>query len=154
MTAFIIVILLILGILLVILEFLAPGITIAGIGGVVLTGGGVYLAYSNYGSIIGHITLASVLVFNIVLVVYILKSRVLSKLMLNTNVDGKVETDTDIINIGDTGVCITRLAPMGKVKVGDTVVEGQSLGGYIDEHSEVEVVKVFKYKIIVKLKDN
>lgn len=155
MTVFVIVLLIVLGIVLLLLEFLViPGVTIAGIGGVALMGGGVYLAYANYGPMAGHMTLAAVLVCNTAMIIYVLKSRTWKKLMLNTNVDGKVETETHVINVGDSGVCITRLAPMGKVKVGDTVVEGQSLGGYIDERTEVEVVKVFKYKIIVKPKNS
>jgi len=41
---------------------------------------------------------------------------------------------------------------MGKVQVGDQVVEAQSESGYVAENSLVTVVKVYKNKIIVKLK--
>jgi membrane-bound ClpP family serine protease len=54
---------------------------------------------------------------------------------------------------GDEGVCLGRLAPMGKVRVGDVVVEAQSPGGYIDANSEVIIVRVLKNKVIVKLKN-
>lgn len=155
MTVFVIVLLIVLGIVLLLLEFLViPGVTIAGIGGVALMVGGVYMAYSNYGNVVGNITLISVLILNMVLLVYVLKSRTWKKLMLDSKVDGTVETDTPAINIGDDGVCVTRLAPMGKIRVGDIVVEGQSLGGYIDENTEIEVVEVYKYKIIVKPKNS
>ena len=47
MTVFVIVLLLLLGIVLLLLEFLVvPGVTIAGIGGVIMMGGGIYLAYT------------------------------------------------------------------------------------------------------------
>jgi membrane-bound ClpP family serine protease len=153
MTVFVIVLLLVLGIVLLLLEFLVvPGVTIAGIGGVIMMGGGIYLAYTTYGSMVGHITLFSVLVVNIVIMVYALKSRTWKKFMLDSKVDSSVETDTPVINVGDTGICVTRLAPMGKVRVGDLVVEGQSIEGYLDAKTNVEVVKVYKYKIIVKPK--
>lgn len=71
---------------------------------------------------------------------------------LNTQIDGTVEGIDRSIQEGDTGLCLGRLAPMGKVKVGDHIVEGQSQSGYINENSEVVVIKVLKNKIIVKLK--
>ena len=74
--------------------------------------------------------------------------------MLESKVDSSVDTDTPEINVGDTGSCVTRLAPMGKVRIGDIVVEGQSIEGYLDAKTEVEVVKIYKYKIIVKPKNN
>jgi len=155
MTVFVIVLLLVLGIVLLLLEFLVvPGVTIAGIGGVLMMGGGIYLAYTTYGSMAGHITLFSVLLVNVVLLVYALKSRTWKKFMLETKIDGSVETDTPVVNIGDIGVCVTRLAPMGKVRVGDIVVEGQSIEGYLDAKTDIEVVKVYKYKIIVKPKND
>ncbi len=125
MTVFVIVLLLLLGIVLLLLEFLVvPGVTIAGIGGVIMMGGGIYLAYTTYGSTVGHIILLSVLVVNIVLIMYALKSRTWKKFMLESKVDSSVDTDTPEINVGDTGSCVTRLAPMGKVRIGDIVVEG------------------------------
>ncbi len=155
MTVFVIVLLLLLGIVLLLLEFLVvPGVTIAGIGGVIMMGGGIYLAYTTYGSTVGHIILLSVLVVNIVLIMYALKSRTWKKFMLESKVDSSVDTDTPEINVGDTGSCVTRLAPMGKVRIGDIVVEGQSIEGYLDAKTEVEVVKIYKYKIIVKPKNN
>ena len=155
MTVFVIVLLLLLGIVLLLLEFrVVPGVTIAGIGGVIMMGGGIYLAYTTYGSTVGHIILLSVLVVNIVLIMYALKSRTWKKFMLESKVDSSVDTDTPEINVGDTGSCVTRLAPMGKVRIGDIVVEGQSIEGYLDAKTEVEVVKIYKYKIIVKPKNN
>jgi len=49
-----IIILIVLGIFLFVIEFLlVPGVTIAGIGGLILTMFGVYKAFDNYGSNVG-----------------------------------------------------------------------------------------------------
>ena len=37
------------------------------------------------------------------------------------------------------GICLGRLSPMGKVKIGEVVVEALSQSGYIDSRAEVEV---------------
>lgn len=58
----------------------------------------------------------------------------------------------DAIKEGDIGMTQGRLAPMGKVRVGDSVVEAESRSGYVEENREVVVLKVYKNKIIVKLK--
>ncbi len=62
--------------------------------------------------------------------------------------------DTDItedqIKVGDRGKAMTRLAPMGKIEVNGIVREAKSLEGYIDEHSDIEVVAVEGTRISVK----
>jgi membrane-bound ClpP family serine protease len=56
----------------------------------------------------------------------------------------------DQMKAGDSGETITRLAPMGKIKVNDIVREAKSIDGYIDEHSPIEVVSVEGTSIKVK----
>jgi len=41
---------------------------------------------------------------------------------------------------------------MGKVKVHDMVCEAKSISGFIDENTEIEVIKVSRNQLIVKLK--
>ena len=68
------------------------------------------------------------------------------------NVDGTVDKDLteEQIKAGDLGTSITRLAPMGKIKINSLVREAKSVEGYIDEHNEVEVVSVEGTRILVK----
>ena len=44
------------------------------------------------------------------------------------------------------------MAPMGKVLVNNQSIEATSTGGFIDENTEIEVVKVLQNKLIVKPK--
>ena len=58
--------LIVLGIVLFLIEFLIiPGITIAGIGGMILTAAGIYLAYSNFGPQTGFYFLLGTLIVSL-----------------------------------------------------------------------------------------
>ena len=64
-------------------------------------------------------------------------------MILEKNIEGKVEQmDTDKIAVGDMGKTIGRLAPMGKVKVNGQVIEAQSTGSFIDQKTEIKVLKI------------
>jgi len=149
-----IILLILLGMLLFLVEFfLVPGITIAGIGGAILMGASVFMAYRTHGTAVGSWTLAATLLFTILTMVFALRSRTWRRLMLKKNIDSKVEVDgivNEKIKPGDNGEAVTRLAPIGKVMVNDVVVEAKSIGGYVDPHTPVEVVKIGTTQIIVK----
>ena len=152
MTLFVIILLILLGLLLLLIEFaVIPGVTIAGIGGFILLGVSVYIAFVNYGNVAGFITLGAVLILSPAMIFYFFKSRAGKKMMLNATIDGKVETvDEAKILVGDTGKTIGRLAPMGKVRVNGETVEAQSKGTFIDENTEIKVLKVLSNKIVVE----
>lgn len=152
MTTFTIILLIFLGLLLLLIEFaVIPGVTIAGIGGFILLGLSVYIAFVEYGTGIGFLTLTFVLVASPLLIVYFFKSRTGKKMVLETFLDGKVESvDNEKIHVGDTGKTIGRLAPSGKVKVNGEVVEAQSTGGFVDHNTEIKVLKILTNKIIVE----
>ena len=153
----VIIILIVLGILLFVIEFLlVPGVTVAGIGGLVLTVLGVYKAFNDFGSSVGIWVLIGTLMLSVFVIAMSLRARTWSRLMLRTDVKGTVDHDIteDQIKAGDRGTTLTRLAPMGKIEVNGIVREAKSLEGYIDEHSDIEVVSVEGTRISVKhLKD-
>jgi membrane-bound ClpP family serine protease len=149
----ILIVLVLVGFSLLLLEFLVfPGVNVVGLIGLVCVGGAVYIAYSSLGSTAGHLTLLAIAGGGFAVTFYALRSKTWKRLQLDARIDGSVEGVDEQVKEGDEGVCLGRLAPMGKVRVGDVVVEAQSPGGYIDANSEVVVVKVLKNKVIVKLK--
>lgn len=152
MTILIILFLIFLGILLLLLEFaVIPGITIAGIGGVLLLGTSIYLAFSTYGIIAGIVTTAFVLIAVPVLGLKFFKSRTGRKMVLESEVSGKVdEIDTQVIHPGDEGITVGRLAPTGKVKINNVTMEGKSIGGFIDQQIPIRVIEVLKTQVIVE----
>jgi membrane-bound ClpP family serine protease len=153
MTILAIIFLILLGLILLILEFaVIPGFTIAGIGGVAMLIASIYLAFSEYGTLAGFITLLTVLVSAPLLFYYFFKTRAGKKMVLNTKIEGKVEAfDPLKIQPGDTGITIGRLAPSGKVKVNGEVADAQSTGSFIDPIKPVRVVRVIPNKVIVEL---
>jgi len=154
MSIFVIIFLILLGLLLLLIEFaVIPGVTIAGIGAFVLFVISVYIAFAQYGTIAGFITLLVILIIAPAMIVHFFKSKSGKKMILDSQIDGKVEyINTEKIHVGDTGKSIGRLAPSGKVKVNGEVVEAQSTGGlFIDHDLDVRVIKIESNKIIVEL---
>ncbi len=148
-----IILLIVLGIFLFLIEFLLiPGITIAGVGGALLTIAGVYLSFEEFGTRAGVVVLLFTLVSFLVIFAFSLRANTWKKAMLNTNIDSNVSEDMglELIHEGDKGETIGRLAPMGKIRVNNHAFEAKSISGYIDPHVPIEVVKVHGSQIIVK----
>ncbi len=148
------VLLILTGIFLLLLEVLVlPGISIAGIGGVLFLIAGVIYSYNSFGSTGGHVTLASAFVLVGLSAIFTFRSKTWKKAMLDTQIDSKVDVMKDVdVAIGDEGITISRLAPMGKVKVNNKYLEAKSLQGFIDEKTEIVIVKIQSSNIIVKPK--
>lgn len=148
-----VILLIVLGILLFVIEFLlVPGVTVAGIGGLILTVFGVYKAFNDFGASTGVWVLIATLLLSVFTIAMSLRARTWKRLMLNTNISGTVDHDIteDQIKAGDRGSALTRLAPMGKVLVNDIVREAKSTEGYIEAHADIEVVSVEGTRISVK----
>ncbi len=149
----VIIILIVLGILLFVIEFLlVPGVTIAGIGGLILTVFGVYKAFEEYGPSVGVWVLIGTIVLSVFVIAMSLRARTWNRLMLKTNITGTVDRDLtdEQMKTGDRGVALTRLAPMGKIQVNDMVREAKSTEGYVDENTDIEIVSVEGTRISVK----
>lgn len=149
-----IIVLIVIGLILLVAEFLIiPGVTIAGIGGLVLIVFGVYSAYSQFGATTGHVTLLLTAVASIATIALSLRAKTWRRVALNNSIDSKaIEEYDQIVKTGDEGITISRLAPMGKAKINDYIVEVTTLDELIDQQSTIEVVKVEGNKITVKLK--
>jgi membrane-bound ClpP family serine protease len=145
--------LILLGIFMFLVEFLLiPGITVAGIGGFILVSAGIYVAFTEHGTDLGLITLGITIVSSVIILAFSLRSRTWKNVMLNTNIDGKVNEGPEegLIKAGDKGETLTRLAPVGKVNVNGIVMEAKSISGYVDPHNTIEVIKISGSQLIVK----
>jgi len=152
MNIIIILFLIILGIVLLIIEItILPGITVAGLGGVLLFAYSIYLAFSNYGSLIGFLILAFILIVAPTIVVLLFKGKSGKKMVLKTVLHGVAnEINHEKVNIGDIGVTIGRLAPMGKIKVNNEVVEVRSTGTFVNPGEKVRIIQIEKSQITVE----
>jgi membrane-bound ClpP family serine protease len=152
MNILIILFLIFLGVVLLLIEFtILPGITIAGIGGFLLFAYSIYLAFTSYGTLAGFLTLGFVMIVAPLLLVYLFKGKSGKKMVLGAVITGVAnQLDTAKIKVGDIGITIGRLAPMGKIKVNDEVVEVKSTGSFVDPGQQVRIVEIEKSLITVE----
>jgi len=150
----VIILLIILGIFLFLVEFLLiPGITVAGIGGGALLIGGIIMGYRYHGVTAGNFILLGTLLLFIITIILALKSKTWKRLSLKATIDGKVnviEENENILYVGEVGLTVSRMNPMGKVMVKGQVYVAQSQGDFIDQKTKVKIIKVLSNKIIVK----
>lgn len=149
-----IVFLIAIGIITILLEILViPGVGIVGIIGFVSVVFGIFQAYSVYGTMAGNITLIVSAFIMVLLFVMSLRSNTWKRLMLNDSIDSKMNTiDEALVKVGSEGISISRLAPSGTARIEGELYEVHTLGEFVDENTELIVVKVNRNKIIVKTK--
>lgn len=149
------VILLVLGIILIILEFFVPG-GILGLIGAAAIIGSLFLA----GYDLAHMSLSIAIAFIVAIVAgvilykwigmergifkkLILRERTTSELGYVSNVDRK-----DLI--GKTGVTVTPLRPAGTILLDDERLDVVSEGRFIEKDKEVQIIHVEGMKIVVR----
>jgi len=154
MSVSVIIALVIIGILLLLVEFLiVPGVTVAGVAGTLLIIGGVFCGYYFHEAPLSHYILLATI--GVILLVFIaaFKTKTWSKMGLETSIDGHIESiNEEKFKTGDQGKAISRLAPIGKVMIHDTIMEARSMGGYIDANTEIVIIRTEKNKLFVKPK--
>ena len=152
MTIVLIIVLIVIGLSLMVVEVVVlPGITVAGIGGLLLIGCSVFLTFKWFGNTFGMIALIASGILFIIFMIYALRANTWNRLSLHSEIDGRVNVvDTNDIKTGDRGMTVSRLAPIGKILIHDKIMEGKSEFGLIDENREIEVVHVSESTIIVQ----
>ena len=144
---FFIILLVFFGLLFLVAELvLLPGVSIGAILALVSYGGAIYIAFRDYGP------LAVVLILSFAATVVSLRSKTWRRFSLKQKVDSSVmpEPVQQSVRVGDTGMTVSRLAPMGKVEIGGKIYEAKSMDSYIDPRREVEVVGFENFNIIVR----
>ena len=151
MDILIVIVLCVIGIVLILVEiFLIPGLTITAVSGAAFSIGGIFYAFRYLGTAAGIITLVAVVASIGIAFLYLVKSKALDNIALKTNIDSTVAAkELNDISEGDTGISISRLNPMGKVRVNNITMEAKTFGEFIDENTNVTVVKVFPTQLIV-----
>ena len=146
------ILLILLGIVLMILDFLViPGGVVAIIG-VLCMIGGVVTAFVQFGATVGFLTLVLTAILTIVFFWLMMRSKTWRRLQLKTKIDSKMnEVDESRLTVGTEGVAISRLAPTGTGLCGDMEVEVVSLQGFIDENTPIVIHKIEGSKVIVEI---
>ena len=132
--------------------FLLPGLTIAGIAGALFAIGGIAYAYTT-GMAAGNITLGSSIVIFGGIFLWLMRSNSFHRVSLKTNIESTVESPRNMdLKVGDEGLTLSRLAPIGKARFGQITIEAKSTNDFIDENTPVIIVHIEGYNVIVEKK--
>ena len=144
----------VLGIAFFILEiFFLPGVSIGGIVGTLFTGAGIWYAFAKLGAMAGWIVVAVSVVALLLAIVYFIKGKPLDKMALDKELESDNLYDMSKVAVGDKGVTISRLAPMGKVLVNGEEYEAKFREGFLDRGVEIEVVEIEGNVLVVRSKE-
>lgn len=110
-----------------------------------------YFAFVRIGMVGGFITLGIIIVLSLIATIISLRAKTWQRFALKNKVEGQsMQTPAEEVKIGDCGVTISRLSPMGKVMIGGKEYEAKSAEAYIDQRTEVTVIGFENFTIIVK----
>lgn len=148
----IIVSLLVIGLALIIIEVIfVPGTTLVGIIGVIFAGAGVIVSYRHYGKDVGLYILVTTCLVTAVALYYSFRSNAWSRFANKSVMKSKVnEGVTASLQLGDEGVAISSLKPMGTVQFEAGRFEVKTLGDYVNVGTRVKIVHIQAHQIIVK----
>lgn len=142
--------LILIGILLLLIEILiTPGVGLSGILGLLsLVMSCVYGFHE--GNDIGFF----VIIINISLVIgmitFALRSKTWKRFALNTVIESKNKNEEDKMSVGDKGITLTRLSPVGKARINGIICEVTSLEDMIDPHKDIVIVMIEDNKVYVE----
>lgn len=148
-----IILLIFFGLLLFVTELvLLPGITVAAVGSFCCLVGAVAWTFVEHGVAGGFIVLGIVVGLLLTLTALFLRPRTWNRVALKTNIESQVQP-VEIekqVEVGVRGITMTRLAPMGNVRIDGRIFEAKSLDSYIDPKRQVQVVGYDNATIIVR----
>jgi len=92
------------------------------------------------------------LILLLLAIIFFFRFKTWKPLMLETEIDSKVNVPEKSLTVGMVGKSISRLAPAGKAVFENYPEEVFSQHEFIDENQQVVITKIEGSKIIVKLK--
>lgn len=147
----IVAVLFILGLVMCVVEIFMPGFGVFGIGGLVCMALAIILRMTDNGD--GWMLLYMLLITAIVCTVcFFVLSNIANKGKFGKNSIFNVESSVPVTRtegtgdfeslVGQQGVTINDLRPVGQARIGNTVVEVMSANGFIEAGNKVKVIKV------------
>lgn len=148
-----IILLVLLGVFFLIVELVfLQGVTIGVLLSLASYGSAIYLAFRSNGVMGGVIVIVIILLLSLIATIFSLRAKTWRRLALNDKLEGvSMQSPEHELVVGDKGVSLSRLCPMGKVNFNGKVYEAKSLDAYIDQRSEVVVVGFENFTVLVKI---
>ncbi len=152
------IVVLVIGIVLIGVEFYMPGFGLPGIAGILCIAAGIYLTGRDNAErlIVGAIAVGVVAVMLVISMIVFKSKKVKSPIKLDTDLQGKnifIE-DTDMKSLmGKKGVAYTDLKPSGKAEFDGARLDVLSESEFIKKGQKVTVAEIKNNKIFVKGED-
>ena len=147
---FYIILLIVLGLLFLVAEIvLLPGVSVGALLALVCDGSAIYLAFRYHDTPTGIVVV--VLIVTLVATILSLRAKTWQRFSLRQKIDSSsMPSPQTRLRVGERGVTLSRLSPMGRVEIGGELYEAKSLDAYVDPRTEVEVVGFENFSVIVK----
>lgn len=130
---------------------LTPGVGVAGVLSLFSLAASCWYSFTFISGTAGIWVTIACCVLVLVCVMLMLRSKTWKHFELDTQINSRVNIESDKVIVGETGVTLTRLAPMGTAEFSHTTCEVKSHdNNMIDAGTQVEVVKIEDKKVIVK----
>ena len=144
--------LLLIGLALIIVELVfIPGTTVVGILGLVFAIVGIVISYSHFGSNIGFYILLGSIATTAAAIFYAFRAGAWKRFAHKSSSDSKVnEGIMTAVQIGDQGVTLSTLRPMGKAEFNNKTFEVKTSGNYIDRGEKVKITHIESHQIVVE----
>jgi membrane-bound ClpP family serine protease len=144
--------LLLIGLTLIIVELVfIPGTTVVGLLGLIFAIVGIVISYSHFGNDIGFYILLATLASTLAALFYSFRSGAWSKFSLKSSINSKVnEGIMASLQIGDEGITVSTLRPMGKAEFNSKTFEVKTSGNYIERGEKVRITQIESHQIVVE----
>jgi membrane-bound ClpP family serine protease len=144
--------LLIIGLALIVVELVfVPGTTVVGLLGLIFAIVGIVISYRHFGSEIGFYILLTALVTSVGALFYSFRSGSWSKFSLTSSIQSKVnEGIMAAVSVGDEGITISTLRPMGKAEFNKKTFEVRAGSNYVERGQKVRITEIESHQIIVE----
>lgn len=129
--------------------FFLPGVSIGGIVGTLFTGAGIWYAFAKLGITAGWIVVVVSVLVLLFAIIYFIKGKPLDKMALDKELESNNFYDMSKVAVGDTGITLSRLAPMGKVLIKGEEYEAKFCEGFLDRAVDIEVIDIDGNVVIV-----
>lgn len=130
---------------------LLPGVSVGALLSLVCYGAAIYLGFSQFGTTTGVVVIVVILILSLLATILSLRAKTWQRFSLKQEIrSSSMPTPSDELVVGDRGVTLSRLAPMGKVVINDRQYEAKTTGSYIDAQTPIEVIGFENFNVIVK----
>ncbi|MBQ5394405.1 MAG: NfeD family protein, partial [Alistipes sp.] len=120
---------------------LLPGVSVGALLSLVCYGAAIYLGFTQFGTTTGVVVIVVILILSLLATILSLRAKTWQRFSLKQEIrSSSMPTPSDELVVGDRGVTLSRLAPMGKVVINDRQYEAKTTGSYIDAQTPIEVI--------------